>query len=111
MKKMLIVSIAVLGLSQAAEAQNYLDVKIAKNVHVDEVTVVFTDGTSKEYALGKQDVYSFEFDNEIDYLIYSETICPLGTTVRVNDGAAKYTATLTEDSIQDESRSFTSIIR
>lgn len=113
MKKYLVALFAVLGLCQTSEAQSYLDVKIVKNIYVDAVTVVFIDGTSQEYPLGKQGGYSFELDNDVDYLIYYETICPVGATVRVREGLTTFTATLIEEvnGAGDESRNFVSIIR
>lgn len=111
MKKGIIVLFAVFGLCQTSKAQSHLDVTISNNLYVDAVTIVFIDGTSEEHLLGSQGIYSFDFDNDIDYLIYYNTISSAYTVVEVQESQTSFTATLIEGNIQDESRSFTSIIR
>lgn len=93
MKKIILITLILIGMSQLMKSQNRLEVNIHDDLCVDAVTVVFTNGSEAEYTLGCAGTYVFEFENlNIQHLVYYGTISPIGQIVEIMTAQKTFTS-------------------
>lgn len=111
--KKILLTIALLCGFQQLFAQNTLEFsnETAGGI-VGPVEVIFNDNTSERYTIGAPGVYLFQIGKrEVAELHFGKTVCKTGQTVKIElEGGSPATAEL-KVSVQDEARSFSSIIR
>lgn len=111
MKKLLLV-FAMMVITGVAYSQNKLGFKNQTKSTVGIASVLFTDGTSSNYEIGGSGTYLFNIGTkEVETITINGVSCAVGQTVTITlSGGGTAQETLTKK-IQDESRSFNSIIR
>lgn len=110
--KTLLTAVA-LFIAGAAFSQNTLDITNRSREVIGDVVVSYKGGGTETVFVGSTGDYHFEIGSkEVEALIYGTTVCPLGETVKFTPpGSLVSLLTRLLESIQDEGKGFSSLIR
>jgi len=108
MKKLFFTFGLFFGLTGLSQAQHSVNIKITADVCIDEFTIHYKGGATEDQALGCTGKYTFNTGEKLaDAIIINGVICYAGSTeVTLSNGK-----TVKLESIQDESKGFSSLIR
>ena len=110
---MLALSVLFTMAAGMASAQNTLEIRNnTASGTVGTVTATFKDNSTQNYSIGGPGSYSFSIGTqEVASLTFGTTVCAVGQTVTVPMSSGGTATAALRESINDEARSFTSIIR